>query len=187
MSALPPKADTRIGTFSQTGTLGDLIHRPLPTPLSLFHGLQHSNPIGRVVFGNRKLYGLTRTRQRFRCLEVRNRFIGTLTALAVFVIAGKARVAIDLVCQCVKFAHTCTRFIGGLVQALPGQILGGGSPTLLRADRGSQFQFGKFFVAHHRNHTPSHVLGGQRSMGKVGLAGVLGLHSVPSVFDHGAG
>jgi hypothetical protein len=38
--------------------------------------------------------------------------------LAVFVIAGKARVAIDLVCQCVKFAHTCTRFISGLVQLL---------------------------------------------------------------------
>jgi hypothetical protein len=99
---LPP----RIGSFGQTGTLGDLIHRPLPTPLSLFHGLQHANPIGRVVFGNRKLYGLTRTRQRFRCLKIGNRFIGTLTALVLFVIAGKIGVAIDLVRQRVKFAHT---------------------------------------------------------------------------------
>jgi hypothetical protein len=82
---------------SPIGTLGNLIHRPLPTPLSLFHGLQHANPIGRVVFGNRKLYGLTRTRQRFRCLKIGNRLGRSLTALVVFVIAGKARVAIDSV------------------------------------------------------------------------------------------
>jgi hypothetical protein len=33
---LPP-----IGSFSQTGTLGNLIHRPLPAVLKLIHRLQH--------------------------------------------------------------------------------------------------------------------------------------------------
>ena len=45
MSALPPKADTRIGTFGQTGALGDLIHRPLPALLSLFQGLRGKGAI----------------------------------------------------------------------------------------------------------------------------------------------
>jgi hypothetical protein len=49
------------------------------------------------MLGHRKLYGLTRTRQRFRCLEVGNRLSRSLIALAVFAIAGKIGVAIDLV------------------------------------------------------------------------------------------
>jgi hypothetical protein len=45
----PPYSDAknlspRIGTFGQTGTLGDLIDRPLPALLSLFHGLQRGIP-----------------------------------------------------------------------------------------------------------------------------------------------
>jgi hypothetical protein len=44
MTALPPKTDTRIGTFGQTGTLGNLIDRPLPAVLSLFHGLPRGIP-----------------------------------------------------------------------------------------------------------------------------------------------
>ena len=52
-------------TFGPTGTLGDLIHPLLPALLKLFYRLQHANLIGQDVFGNRKLYGLTRARQRF--------------------------------------------------------------------------------------------------------------------------
>ena len=63
-----------------------------------------------VMLGHRKLYGLTRTRQRFRCLEVGNRLSRSLTALAVFAIAGKIGVAIDLVHLHVSFAHPLTRF-----------------------------------------------------------------------------
>jgi hypothetical protein len=37
---LENKLSPRIGTFSQTGTLADLIDRLLPARLSLFHGLQ---------------------------------------------------------------------------------------------------------------------------------------------------
>jgi len=39
-----PKTDTRIGTFGQTGTLGNLIDRPLPAVLSHFHGLPRGIP-----------------------------------------------------------------------------------------------------------------------------------------------
>jgi hypothetical protein len=35
---------SRIETFSQTGTLGNLIDRPLPAVLSLFHGLPRGGP-----------------------------------------------------------------------------------------------------------------------------------------------
>jgi hypothetical protein len=79
------------------GTLGDLIHRPLPAPLSLFQGLQHAITLGRDVFGHSKRYGLAGARERFRCLEIGYRFIHNLTALAVFVITGKIRIAINLV------------------------------------------------------------------------------------------
>ena len=44
MTALPPKTDTRIGTFGQTGTLRNFLHRSWPTPLKLFHGLQRNGP-----------------------------------------------------------------------------------------------------------------------------------------------
>ena len=76
----------RIGTFGQTGTLGDLIDRPSPALLSLFHGLPRGIPgFGLdVMLGHRKLYGLTRTRERFRCLEVGNRLSRSLTALTLF-------------------------------------------------------------------------------------------------------
>ena len=61
----------RVGTFGQIGTLGDLIDRLLPTQLSLLHGLQRGIPsfdylmgdvLLDVMFGHRKLYGLTRSR-----------------------------------------------------------------------------------------------------------------------------
>jgi hypothetical protein len=85
---LPP----RTGTFSQTDTLGDLIDRLLPTLLSLFHGLQRGIPSFRylrgdvllgVMLGHRKLYGLTRTRQSFRCLAVGNRLLTILSYLCL--------------------------------------------------------------------------------------------------------
>ena len=90
---LPP----RTGNFSQTGTLGDLIDRLFPARLSLFHGLQRGIPgFGlNVILGHRKLYGLTRTRQRSRCLEVGNRLSRNLTALAGFAIAGKIGVRLS--------------------------------------------------------------------------------------------
>jgi hypothetical protein len=115
MSASPPKADIggmaparnlafspqpvphyveealspRIGT---TGTLADLIDRPLPAVLGLFERLQGGIPnvLLDVMFGHRKLYGLTRTSKRLRCLEVGNRLSRSLTALVVFAI-GKNR------------------------------------------------------------------------------------------------
>jgi hypothetical protein len=115
----------RNGTFGQTGTLGNLIDRLSPALFSLFHGLQRRIPsfgylrgdmlLG-VMLSHRKLYGLTRTRQRFRCLEIGNRLSRSLTALVVFAIAGKIGVAIDLVHLHVSFAHPLTRFVGGLVQ-----------------------------------------------------------------------
>jgi hypothetical protein len=48
----------RVGTFSQTGTLGDLINRPLPAVLSLFQGLPCGIPnvLLDVMLGHRKLY-----------------------------------------------------------------------------------------------------------------------------------
>jgi hypothetical protein len=145
----PPYSDAkdlspRIGTFGPTGTLCDLIHRPVPAYLCLLERLLR---VRACVMP----HSLTRTRQRSRCLEVGNRFIRSLTALAIFVIAGKAPFAIDLVRQRVKFAYACTRFIGGLVQLSPMDVLGFGPPTLLRADRGSQFYsftcFGDRFAA----------------------------------------
>ena len=132
---------SRIETFSQTGTLGNLIDRPLPAVLSLFHRLQQClavlGDLGRdvpltIAVGHRELYGLTRTRQRFRCLELGNRLCRSLTALAVFAIAGKIGIAIDRVHLYISFAHALTRFVDGLVQALPVQILGGGPSHLLR-------------------------------------------------------
>ena len=71
----------RIGTFGQTDTLGDLIDRPSPALLSLFHSVQRGIPgfgyLGRdvrldVMSRHHNFNGLTRTRQRFRCLEVGN-------------------------------------------------------------------------------------------------------------------
>jgi hypothetical protein len=52
----------RIGTFGHTDTLGYLIDRPSPAPISLFHGLERGIPgLGlEVVIGHRRLYGLTR-------------------------------------------------------------------------------------------------------------------------------
>ena len=102
----------RNGTFGQTGTLGDLIDGPLPARLNVLHGLQRGIPslgylVGDVLLdvmlGHRKLYGLTRTRQRFRCLEVGNRSSPTLTALAIFAFGGKIGVIIDLVRLPVKY------------------------------------------------------------------------------------
>jgi hypothetical protein len=131
----------RIGTFGQTGPLGYLIDRPLPARLSLLQGLPRGIPslgylrgdlLLDVMLGHRKLYGLTRTRQRFRCLKIGNRFSRSLTTLAVFAIAGKIGIAIDLVHLRTGFAHALTRFVGDLVQALPVQILGGGPSHLLR-------------------------------------------------------
>jgi hypothetical protein len=67
-----PKTDTRIGTFGQTGTLGNLIDRPLPAVLSLFHRLQHClavlGDLGRdvllgIALGQCKLNGLSRTHE----------------------------------------------------------------------------------------------------------------------------
>ena len=88
---LPP----RIGTFGQSGTLGNFIDRLSPALLSLVHGLKRGIPnFGLdVMLGHRELYGLTRTGQRFRCLEVGNRLSRTLTALAVFAFGGKIGVA----------------------------------------------------------------------------------------------
>jgi hypothetical protein len=40
MSTCPRKVSPHIGTLGQTGTLGDLIHGPLPIPLDLFQSLQ---------------------------------------------------------------------------------------------------------------------------------------------------
>jgi cobalamin biosynthesis protein CbiG len=59
----------------------------------------------------------------------------SLTALAVFAIAGKIGIAIDLLHLHISFAHALTRFVGGLVKALPVQTLGGGPSHLLRHDR----------------------------------------------------
>jgi hypothetical protein len=51
----------------------------LPGPLNVFQGLQRGlavlgylrrDVLLGIALGERKLYGLTRTRQRFRCLEV---------------------------------------------------------------------------------------------------------------------
>ena len=72
-----------------------------------------------------RVYSLARTRQRFRCLEVGNRLSRGLTALAVFVIAGKIGVAIDLVHPRVGSAHALTRLVGDRVELLPVQQLGG--------------------------------------------------------------
>ena len=41
-------AIARIGTFGQTGTLGDLIHRLLPALLKLFHRLQRGIPVSGI-------------------------------------------------------------------------------------------------------------------------------------------
>src|SRR5690242_7171245 len=67
-------APIRCWTFGQNGTLGNLIDHPLPAVLGLFQGLPRgiSNVLLDVMLGHRKLYGLTRTRQRFRRLEVGN-------------------------------------------------------------------------------------------------------------------
>jgi hypothetical protein len=85
---LPP----RIGTFCQTGTLGNLIDRPLPAVLGLFQGLPRGIPnvLLDAMLSLRMLHGLTRTRQSFRCLEVGNRLSRSLTALAIFAIGGKS-------------------------------------------------------------------------------------------------
>ena len=104
MSTRSPKKELppRIGTFGQTGTLGDLIHRLLPALLGFLHGLQRGifDVLLEVMLGHRKLYGLTRTRQRFRCLEIGDRFMSSLTALVVFVIAGKIGVgSISSICM----------------------------------------------------------------------------------------
>jgi len=92
-----------------------------------------------VMLGHHKLYGLTRLRQRFRCLKVRNRLSRTLTALALFAFTGQVGVAIDLVHLHVSFSHTLTRFIGGLVQLLPMGVLGLRPLTLPEAD-GDQYE-----------------------------------------------
>ena len=74
------------GLLVRLARSGDLIDRPSPALLSLFHGLPRGIPgFGLdVVLGHRKLYGLTRTRERFRCLEVGNRLSRSLTALTLF-------------------------------------------------------------------------------------------------------
>src|SRR5690242_9345525 len=105
---LPP----RIGTFGQTGTLRNLLHRSWPTPLKLFHGRQRGlailGDLGRdllveLIFAHSKLYGLTRTRQRFRRLEVGNGLIRNLTAPTILYVAGKTGIAINLVHLRVSF------------------------------------------------------------------------------------
>jgi hypothetical protein len=113
----------RIGTFSQTGTLGNLIDRPLPALLGLFQGLPRGifNVLLEVMLGQPKLYGLTRTRQRFRCLEGGNRLSRSLTALAVFAIAGKIGIAINL------------QTVGEIV-VVPGSIVPGRRPARRRTD-----------------------------------------------------
>jgi hypothetical protein len=95
---LPP----RIGTFGQTGTLGDLIHRLLPALLGFLHGLQRGifDVLLEVMLGHRKLYGLTRMRQRFRCLEVGNLLSSSLTALAVFAFGERSALrSISSICM----------------------------------------------------------------------------------------
>ena len=100
MSALGGKADipdaalvqkfvVGTGTFGQTGTLGDPIHRPLPARSTLSWPSAWPRCLGdlgrdvllEIMLGHRKLYGLTRTRQRFRCLEVGNRLSRNIAAL----------------------------------------------------------------------------------------------------------
>ena len=110
---LPP----RIGTFGQTGTLGILSFDLSPALLGLFQGLQRRIPgfgyfyvVLEVVHGHRGLYGLTRTRQRSRCLEVGNSFGRGLTALAVFSFAGKiscdrSRPPASKICSHVRALH----------------------------------------------------------------------------------
>ena len=83
--------------------------------------LSRGDVLFNVMLGHRKLYGLTRTRQRFRRLEVGNRLSRSLTALALFAITRKIGVAIDLVHLHVCLAHTLTRFVDDLVQTLPMQ------------------------------------------------------------------
>ena len=71
------------------------------------------------MLGHRKLYGLMRTRQRSRCLEVSNRPSRSFTTLTLFAIAGKISIAIDLVHLRVSLAHPLPRFVDDLVQVLP--------------------------------------------------------------------
>src|SRR6185369_16222571 len=118
------RSPIRCWTFGQTGTLADQIDCPLPARLGLFHSLQCGlgDLCGNVLLIpfpllDDRVYSLARTRQRFRCLEVGNRLSRGLTALAVFVIAGKIGVAIDLVHLRVGSSHPLTRLVGGLVQA----------------------------------------------------------------------
>ena len=56
---LPP----RIGNFGQTGTLGNLIDRPLPALVDLVQGLPRG--VFEVMLGHPKLYGLTRDQLRY--------------------------------------------------------------------------------------------------------------------------
>ena len=86
--------------FGLSSTLDDHINRPLPARLGLFHSLQCGlgDLCGNVLLIpfpllDDRVYSLARTRQRFRCLEVGNRLSRGLTALAVFVIAGKIGIA----------------------------------------------------------------------------------------------